>query len=404
MQMSLPKQLNWLLRGVSECISSQWLEQKLAKEQPLIIKAGFDPTSTNLHLGHTVLLNKLKQFQLLGHQIVFLIGDFTAMIGDPSGRDVTRPQLTRQQVLEHAKTYQEQVFKILDPEKTIVKYNSDWLDKLSARDIIQLMSSHTVARMLEREDFTQRFSNNQPISIHEFVYPMLQGYDSKHLEADVELGGTDQKFNLLMGREIQKHHSQAQQVVMMMPLLEGTDGVKKMSKSYENTIGITLAPADMFGRIMSIPDHLIMRYYELLTSISNEDLEQINMRLETENPRDIKLELAHHLVEIFHDNNAADSARDGFLSQFSQRQVPDDIPLYTLTKAQRAMAIAPLLKELAIVESTSQAVRLLKQGAIKIDGEKIAQDNMPDYRDEMVIQVGKRRFLKLAIESTSDEK
>jgi tyrosyl-tRNA synthetase len=340
----------------------------------------------------------------LGHQIVFLIGDFTAMIGDPSGRDVTRPQLTRQQVLEHAKTYQEQVFKILDPEKTIVKYNSDWLDKLSARDIIQLMSSHTVARMLEREDFTQRFSNNQPISIHEFVYPMLQGYDSKHLEADVELGGTDQKFNLLMGREIQKHHSQAQQVVMMMPLLEGTDGVKKMSKSYENTIGITLAPADMFGRIMSIPDHLIMRYYELLTSISNEDLEQINMRLETENPRDIKLELAHHLVEIFHDNNAADSARDGFLSQFSQRQVPDDIPLYTLTKAQRAMAIAPLLKELAIVESTSQAVRLLKQGAIKIDGEKIAQDNMPDYRDEMVIQVGKRRFLKLAIESTSDEK
>ncbi|MBM4211685.1 MAG: tyrosine--tRNA ligase, partial [Gammaproteobacteria bacterium] len=266
-QMSLSDQIKWLLRGVSECISEELLIKKLEKNKPLVVKAGFDPTSTDLHLGHTVLINKLKQFQIAGHQIVFLIGDFTAMIGDPSGRDMTRPLLTRKDVIENAKTYTEQIFKILDPAKTQVVFNSSWLGQLSAQDLIQLMSFHTVARMLEREDFTKRFSNQQSISIHEFVYPILQGYDSLHIKADIELGGNDQKFNLLMGREIQKNHQQEQQVVLMMPLLEGTDGVKKMSKSYGNTIGITETPAQMFGKIMSIADTLIIRYFELLTSI-----------------------------------------------------------------------------------------------------------------------------------------
>ena len=395
-KMSIKKQLEWLLRGVSECISEEWLQEKLALNRPLVIKAGFDPTSTNLHLGHTVLLNKLRQFQLLGHQVVFLIGDFTAMIGDPSGRDVTRPQLTKEQVIANAQTYQEQVFKVLDASKTKVIYNSEWLEKLSASDLIRLMSSHTVARMLEREDFTKRFSTNQPIAIHEFVYPMLQGYDSVELKADVELGGTDQKFNLLMGRELQKNQQLAQQVVLMMPLLEGTDGVRKMSKSYGNTIGITLEAADMFGLLMSIPDEMIERYYGLLTSISNEELALIGKRMQTENPRDIKLDLAEHLVGIYHSEAVSKEARLGFLNQFSKKKVPDDIPVFTLSVEQQTLPIAPLLKNLEVVESTSQAMRLLKQGAIKINGEKLTEQT-PVYEHDMVIQVGKRRFLKLCL-------
>ena len=285
---------------------------------------------------------------------------------------------------------------MLDASKTKVIYNSEWLEKLSASDLIRLMSSHTVARMLEREDFTKRFSTNQPIAIHEFVYPMLQGYDSVELKADVELGGTDQKFNLLMGRELQKNQQLAQQVVSMMPLLEGTDGVRKMSKSYGNTIGITLEAADMFGLLMSIPDEMIERYYGLLTSISNEELALIGKRMQTENPRDIKLDLAEHLVGIYHSEAVGKEARLGFLNQFSKKKVPDDIPVFTLSVEQQTLPIAPLLKNLEVVESTSQAMRLLKQGAIKINGEKLTEQT-PVYEHDMVIQVGKRRFLKLCL-------
>lgn len=364
-QMSLSDQVKWLLRGVSECISEELLIKKLEKNKPLVVKAGFDPTSTDLHLGHTVLINKLKQFQIAGHQIVFLIGDFTAMIGDPSGRDMTRPLLTRKDVIENAKTYTEQIFKILDPAKTQVVFNSSWLGQLSAQDLIQLMSFHTVARMLEREDFTKRFSNQQSISIHEFVYPILQGYDSLHIKADIELGGNDQKFNLLMGREIQKNHQQEQQVVLMMPLLEGTDGVKKMSKSYGNTIGITETPAQMFGKIMSIADTLIIRYFELLTSIANDELDLLRSRLRTENPRDIKMELAVMLVSNFYDADLAMQAKQAFIEQFSHKQMPEDIPTVVLSQQQQTFSLPVLLKDLGLVESSSQAIRLIEQGVLK---------------------------------------
>ena len=395
-QMSMNEQVKWLLRGASECISEAWLTQKLEKNEPLVIKAGFDPTSTNLHLGHTVLLNKLKQFQMLGHHVMFLIGDFTAMIGDPSGRDVTRPQLTRDDVVENARTYTEQVFKVLDPKQTQVVFNSHWLDQLSAQDLIKLMSFHTVARMLEREDFTKRFSNQQPIAIHEFVYPILQGYDSLHMNADVELGGNDQKFNLLMGREIQKNHQKSQQVVIMMPLLEGTDGVKKMSKSYGNTIGITDEPSDMFGKVMSIPDSMIIRYFELLTSISNEELEALRHRVQVENPRDVKMELAVTLVSTFYDKDMAEKAKMGFIEQFSRKQIPDDIPEVILSAEQKALTLPLLLKSLGLVDSSSQAMRLIAQGGVKAGGDKVQPKQVIEYVPGLVLQVGKRKFIKLA--------
>jgi tyrosyl-tRNA synthetase len=362
----------------------------------LVVKAGFDPTSTDLHLGHTVLINKLKQFQIAGHQIVFLIGDFTAMIGDPSGRDMTRPLLTRKDVIENAKTYTEQIFKILDPAKTQVVFNSSWLGQLSAQDLIQLMSFHTVARMLEREDFTKRFSNQQSISIHEFVYPILQGYDSLHIKADIELGGNDQKFNLLMGREIQKNHQQEQQVVLMMPLLEGTDGVKKMSKSYGNTIGITETPAQMFGKIMSIADTLIIRYFELLTSIANDELDLLRSRLRTENPRDIKMELAVMLVSNFYDADLAMQAKQAFIEQFSHKQMPEDIPTVVLSQQQQTFSLPVLLKDLGLVESSSQAIRLIEQGGVKADGNKVMPGQVLDYMPGLVLQVGKRKYVKIA--------
>lgn len=395
-QMSLSDQVKWLLRGVSECISEELLIKKLEKNKPLVVKAGFDPTSTDLHLGHTVLINKLKQFQIAGHQIVFLIGDFTAMIGDPSGRDMTRPLLTRKDVIENAKTYTEQIFKILDPAKTQVVFNSSWLGQLSAQDLIQLMSFHTVARMLEREDFTKRFSNQQSISIHEFVYPILQGYDSLHIKADIELGGNDQKFNLLMGREIQKNHQQEQQVVLMMPLLEGTDGVKKMSKSYGNTIGITETPAQMFGKIMSIADTLIIRYFELLTSIANDELDLLRSRLRTENPRDIKMELAVMLVSNFYDADLAMQAKQAFIEQFSHKQMPEDIPIVVLSQQQQTFSLPVLLKDLGLVESSSQAIRLIEQGGVKADGNKVMPGQVLDYMPGLVLQVGKRKYVKIA--------
>jgi tyrosyl-tRNA synthetase len=395
-QMSLSDQVKWLLRGVSECISEELLIKKLEKNKPLVVKAGFDPTSTDLHLGHTVLINKLKQFQIAGHQIVFLIGDFTAMIGDPSGRDMTRPLLTRKDVIENAKTYTEQIFKILDPAKTQVVFNSSWLGQLSAQDLIQLMSFHTVARMLEREDFTKRFSNQQSISIHEFVYPILQGYDSLHIKADIELGGNDQKFNLLMGREIQKNHQQEQQVVLMMPLLEGTDGVKKMSKSYGNTIGITETPAQMFGKIMSIADTLIIRYFELLTSIANDELDLLRSRLRTENPRDIKMELAVMLVSNFYDADLAMQAKQAFIEQFSHKQIPEDIPTVVLSQQQQTFSLPVLLKDLGLVESSSQAIRLIEQGGVKADGNKVMPGQVLDYMPGLVLQVGKRKYVKIA--------
>ncbi len=395
-QMSLSDQIKWLLRGVSECISEELLIKKLEKNKPLVVKAGFDPTSTDLHLGHTVLINKLKQFQIAGHQIVFLIGDFTAMIGDPSGRDMTRPLLTRKDVIENAKTYTEQIFKILDPAKTQVVFNSSWLGQLSAQDLIQLMSFHTVARMLEREDFTKRFSNQQSISIHEFVYPILQGYDSLHIKADIELGGNDQKFNLLMGREIQKNHQQEQQVVLMMPLLEGTDGVKKMSKSYGNTIGITETPAQMFGKIMSIADTLIIRYFELLTSIANDELDLLRSRLRTENPRDIKMELAVMLVSNFYDADLAMQAKQAFIEQFSHKQMPEDIPIVVLSQQQQTFSLPVLLKDLGLVESSSQAIRLIEQGGVKADGNKVMPGQVLDYMPGLVLQVGKRKYVKIA--------
>jgi tyrosyl-tRNA synthetase len=395
-QMSLSDQVKWLLRGVSECISEELLIKKLEKNKPLVVKAGFDPTSTDLHLGHTVLINKLKQFQIAGHQIVFLIGDFTAMIGDPSGRDMTRPLLTRKDVIENAKTYTEQIFRILDPAKTQVVFNSSWLGQLSAQDLIQLMSFHTVARMLEREDFTKRFSNQQSISIHEFVYPILQGYDSLHIKADIELGGNDQKFNLLMGREIQKNHQQEQQVVLMMPLLEGTDGVKKMSKSYGNTIGITETPAQMFGKIMSIADTLIIRYFELLTSIANDELDLLRSRLRTENPRDIKMELAVMLVSNFYDADLAMQAKQAFIEQFSHKQIPEDIPTVVLSQQQQTFSLPVLLKDLGLVESSSQAIRLIEQGGVKADGNKVMPGQVLDYMPGLVLQVGKRKYVKIA--------
>lgn len=395
-QMSLSDQIKWLLRGVSECISEELLIKKLEKNKPLVVKAGFDPTSTDLHLGHTVLINKLKQFQIAGHQIVFLIGDFTAMIGDPSGRDMTRPLLTRKDVIENAKTYTEQIFRILDPAKTQVVFNSSWLGQLSAQDLIQLMSFHTVARMLEREDFTKRFSNQQSISIHEFVYPILQGYDSLHIKADIELGGNDQKFNLLMGREIQKNHQQEQQVVLMMPLLEGTDGVKKMSKSYGNTIGITETPAQMFGKIMSIADTLIIRYFELLTSIANDELDLLRSRLRTENPRDIKMELAVMLVSNFYDADLAMQAKQAFIEQFSHKQMPEDIPTVVLSQQQQTFSLPVLLKDLGLVESSSQAIRLIEQGGVKADGNKVMPGQVLDYMPGLVLQVGKRKYVKIA--------
>lgn len=386
-------------RGAHEILLKDELKQKLAQNRPLRIKAGFDPTAPDLHLGHTVLLNKMRQFQELGHHALFLIGDFTGMIGDPTGKNTTRPPLSREQVLINAQSYRDQVFKVLDPEKTEVCFNSTWMDKFNAADLIKLAATHTVARMLERDDFDKRYKNNQPIAIHEFMYPLVQGYDSVALKADVELGGTDQKFNLLMGRELQKHYGQAAQCILTMPLLEGLDGVNKMSKSLGNYIGITDTPQDMFGKLMSISDTLMWRYLELLSFRSMQEINGWRGEVETgRNPRDIKVLLAQEIVARFHSQSAAEHALSEFEARFRQGVLPDDMPEITVTTTEGSIGVPQLLKQAGLASSTSEAMRSIQAGAVKLDGERINDKATVVAVGQVVIaQVGKRKFAKVSI-------
>ncbi|SPX61849.1 tyrosyl tRNA synthetase [Legionella feeleii] len=365
----------------------------------LTIKAGFDPTAPDLHLGHTVLLNKLRQFQLIGHKVIFLIGDFTAMIGDPTGKNVTRMPLSQEEVIENAKTYQQQVFKILDPEKTTVAFNSEWMGRLNAADLIRLAATHTVARMLEREDFSKRYSTGQPIAIHEFLYPLVQGYDSVVLKADIELGGTDQKFNLLMGRELQKHYGYEPQVVMMTPLIEGLDGVKKMSKSLNNYIGISEPAETMFGKIMSISDELMWRYIDLLSFKSSSEIQQTKKAVsEGLNPRDVKIDLAKELIARFHDTTQAEIAHQAFIERFQKGTIPDDLVEQTIS-CEGSIVMAQLLKQLNLTKSTSESIRLTNQGAVKLDSERVTDAAMTlNAGQSYVIQVGKRRIAKVRLQ------
>lgn len=386
-------------RGAVEVIQENELIERLASGRPLRVKTGFDPTAPDLHLGHTVLLNKMRQLQELGHEIVFLIGDFTGMIGDPSGKNETRKVLTREQILLNAKTYEQQVFKILDPQKTKIEFNSTWMKDKTAADLIQLTSIYTVARMLEREDFSRRFAANQPIAIHEFIYPLLQGYDSVVLKSDIELGGTDQKFNLLIGRELQRHYGVPPQIVITMPLLEGLDGVQKMSKSLGNYIGIDEPANEMYGKLMSISDYLMWRYLELL---SFQPMSEINhWREEVQqggNPRDIKMRLAAEIVERFHGAQAAKNAEQAFIARFVRNEIPVDIKEVQVTSADGGLLVGNLLKQAGLVASTSEAIRMIEQGAVRIDGEKI-QDHQ--LRIEKGIthtyQVGKRKFARITV-------
>jgi len=390
------EQLAIIKRGAEEILVEKELIEKLETGKPLKVKAGFDPTAPDLHLGHTVLINKLKQFQDLGHEILFLIGDFTAMIGDPTGKSVTRPPLSKEDVLRNAETYKEQVFKILDPAKTKVVFNSEWMSKLSAADMIQLAGTTTVARMLERNDFGDRYSSNTPIAIHEFLYPLVQGYDSVAMEADIELGGTDQKFNLLMGRTLQQHYGKPAQCTLTMPILEGLDGVQKMSKSLGNYIGIKDEPNDMFGKVMSVSDELMWRYYELLSFESLETIEGLKQAVaEGENPRNVKVKLAMELIERFHNKEAAESALKDFETKFSKNAIPDEMPEVSL---EGEMPLANLLKEAGLVGSTSDGHRMTKQGAVKINGEKVSDSRQTiPAGTTSVYQVGKRKFARVTV-------
>ena len=382
-------------RGTDEILPLDELKKKLAKNKPLRIKAGFDPTAPDLHLGHTVLINKLKQLQDLGHEILFLIGDFTAMIGDPTGKSATRPPLTKEQVLKNAESYQDQVFKILDKDKTKVVFNSDWIGKMSALEMIQLASQKTMARMLERNDFSDRYKAGQDIAIHEFLYPLIQGRDSVELKADVELGGTDQKFNLLMGRELQKQANMEQQVILTMPILEGLDGVQKMSKSLDNYIGIDDTPDDMFGKIMSISHDLMWRYLELLSFETLETIESWKVEIENgENPRNIKFRLADEIITRFHSSDAAKQAQQNFINRFAKNKIPDEMPEFNF---ESGIKIANLLKDAGLVNSTSDAFRMIKEGAAKINGEKITDRNFEPTAGVEVYQVGKRKFARVTI-------
>lgn len=386
-------------RGAEEILIEEELKEKLASGRPLRVKAGFDPTAPDLHLGHTVLLNKMRQLQDLGHEILFLIGDFTGMIGDPSGKNETRPPLTEAEVKANAETYRKQVFKVLDPNKTKIQFNSEWMNKLSPADLIRLASTHTVARMLERDDFHKRYTSGQAIAIHEFLYPLLQGYDSVAMKADIELGGTDQKFNLLMGRELQKHVGQKPQVVIMLPLLPGLDGIKKMSKSLGNYIGIDEAPDQIFGKVMSISDETMWLWFEL---ISFKSIEEINKLRESANngmnPRDVKFLLAEEIVARFHDDDAAKKARENFVSQFQKGQVPEDMP-HVQMRSVDGLPIPQVIKSAGLAESTSEAIRLIQQGAVKVDGEKISDRNwLLQPKKTIILQVGKRRFAKVSVE------
>ena len=388
-----------LVRGCEEVLPQHELEKKLQKGTPLKIKAGFDPTAPDLHLGHTVLLNKLRQFQQHGHEVIFLIGDFTAMIGDPTGKNVTRLPLSPETVLNNAKTYQEQVFKILDPLKTRVAFNSQWLGKFNAADLIRLAATHTVARMLERDDFNKRYTTGQPIAIHEFLYPLLQGYDSVALKADIELGGSDQKFNLLMGRELQKHYGLEPQVVMMTPLIEGLDGVKKMSKSLDNYIGISEPAPDIFGKIMSISDELMWRYIDLLSFKTGKEIQALKKSvLDGTNPRDIKIDFAKEIVARFHDQTQAEHVHKEFIERFQKGIIPEDLEEQTIT-SKEPLSLAQLLKQMNLTQSTSEAIRLVKQGAVKIDGDEAEDPTLVlSTNKTYIIQVGKRRIAKLHLQ------
>ncbi|MFA0077434.1 tyrosine--tRNA ligase [Vibrio artabrorum] len=392
---SIEAALAEIKRGVEELIPEDELIAKLKEGRPLRIKLGADPTAPDIHLGHTVIFNKLRAFQELGHEVTFLIGDFTAMVGDPSGKNSTRPPLSREDVLKNAETYKEQVFKILDPAKTQIRFNSEWLSELGAEGMIRLASNQTVARMLERDDFKKRYAGGQPIAIHEFMYPLLQGHDSVALESDVELGGTDQKFNLLMGRELQKAAGQKPQAVLMMPLLVGLDGVKKMSKSAHNYIGISEAPSEMFGKIMSISDELMWSYYELLSFRPLEEVAELKAGVDAgKNPRDVKVLLAKEIIARFHSEADAEAAEQEFVNRFAKNQVPDEMPEFEF---EAGLPIANVLKEAGLVNSTSDAMRMIKQGAAKLEGEKIEDSKFVPEAGTAVYQVGKRKFARITI-------
>ncbi len=405
--MKIEEQLKVINRGVAELISEGELKKKLEKaaeeDRPLRVKLGLDPSAPDIHLGHTVVLQKLKQFQDLGHQVILLIGDFTGRIGDPTGKSKTRPQLTEEQIKENAKTYQEQIFKVLDPDKTELVFNSEWLGEMDFADVINLSANYTVARMLEREDFSQRYKNNQAISIHEFFYPLMQGYDSVAIEADVELGGTDQKFNLLVGRDLQKEYGQDPQVIIMMPILEGLDGVKKMSKSLGNYIGINDKPSDMYGKVMSIPDKLLIRYFELLTDISLEELKDLKSGINNGevHPMEAKKRLAKTIVIKYYDEAAAKEAAKEFERVFKEGKLPDDmleVEIKSDDLEDGEMWIVKLVAATGLVDSNSQARRMIKQGAVKIDDEKYDKINLDvEVKDGMVVRIGKRRFAKIIL-------
>jgi tyrosyl-tRNA synthetase len=393
--MTIDETLAIIQRGTDEILPLEELKKKLEKNKPLRVKLGMDPTAPDLHLGHTVVINKMKQLQDLGHEIIFLIGDFTGMIGDPTGKNVTRKPLTKEDVRENAKTYTDQVFKILDKDKTRIAFNSEWMSKMNSTEMISLASKHTVARMLERDDFSKRYKGGQAISIHEFLYPLVQGYDSVALRADIELGGSDQKFNLLVGRELQKQADMEPQVILTMPILEGLDGVQKMSKSLGNYIGIDEDPDSMFGKIMSISDDLMWRYLELLSFESLETIESWKQEVETgENPRNIKFRLADEIITRFHDETQAKKAQQNFIDRFAKNQIPDEMDEFTLPKG---IKVANLLKDANLVSSTSEAFRMIKQGAVKMDGEKLSDKDFTPDEGTNVYQVGKRKFARVTI-------
>ena len=392
-------ELALLLRGVEEVVPKKEFHKKLDEKRPLRVKLGFDPTAPDLHLGHTVILNKLKLFQDLGHQVIFLIGDFTGLVGDPSGVNETRPVLTEKEIKENAKTYERQVFKILDKKKTEIRFNSEWMNQFSPEDFIRLSSVQTVARMLERDDFSKRYSAQKPISIHEFLYPLLQGYDSVALDADIELGGTDQKFNLLLGREVQKFYGKEPQVAFTLPLLEGLDGVMKMSKSLDNYIAIEDDADEMFGKIMSISDDLMWRYFELLSFKDEEEITELKKsQKEGSNPRDTKFLLAEEIVNRFHGEGSGNSAKEEFQSRFQKGNNPSDIKEITINLEEKSITLAKVLKEAKMVPSTSEALRLIKQGAVRIEGEKILDSKHEiNLNSSLLYQVGKRKFSKIKI-------
>jgi tyrosyl-tRNA synthetase len=396
---AVDEQILAIKRGAEEILVEDELRDKLTSGRPLRVKAGFDPTAPDLHLGHTVLINKMRQFQDLGHEVIFLIGDFTGMIGDPSGRNVTRPALTAEEVEHNADTYKSQIFRILDEAKTRVEFNSRWMNKLDAAGLIELAAKHTVARMLERDDFNERYKSEQPISIHEFLYPLVQGFDSVALEADVELGGTDQKFNLLVGRQIQQAYGQPSQVVLTMPLLEGLDGVNKMSKSLGNYVGITDEPDDMFGKLMSVSDDLMWRYFELLSFRPLGEIEELRSQVGAgANPRDAKFELASEIVSRFHSPETADKAKNSFISRFKDGAMPDHIEEVTVQATGGNIGVAHLLRQAQLVSSTSEAFRMIKQGAVRIDGERISNRALEiPAGTTHIYQVGKRRFARVTV-------